>query len=191
MHFGPLVAAEMVDQLMQVVGEGVLRVGALMQLEQDVADGAAGPRAIARQGELEIVLPFDLVAHMVFIPRVGGIREREHFAGVSEGKPGEVIVEIGVAGIAAVLVPEATAAGTGRRVPGGVGLSVRAQHGVRVVLGLGTAVVGAWCPGAHGAARRRAGRIQESIALGAGGSGGEREGEDREAGERGEAHAAR
>ena len=175
MDFGAVLAPSVIDQLVEIVGEGVLRVGALVQLEQDVADRRRSRGARARQRQHDVVLPLHLVTDVVFVPRVGGILERPHLVGVTEGEPVEVGVEIRAGRIPAVLVPEVAAPGAGRRMPRGVGLAVGADHGVGVVLLLGTGVVGPRMPSAEGTARQGVAGIDEIVLGGAGGQGEERQ----------------
>jgi len=70
----------MVDQLVQIVGERVFRVGALMQLREDVA--VHGEQRIPRRRcevHRDVVLPFDFCVEMIFVPRRERIVDVELF----------------------------------------------------------------------------------------------------------------
>jgi hypothetical protein len=168
-YLGPVLAVEMVDQLVHVVGEGVLGVGALVQLGEHVALHGEDRRPRARELKLHVVLPFHLVAHVILVPGVGRVGDRQHLVGMAEREPVGVAIEIGAAGVAPVLVAEGASPGSGGWMPGGVDLAVGPEDGVGIVLLLGAAVAGAGSPDAEGAAGRRAARIDEPVSGRAGG----------------------
>jgi hypothetical protein len=161
----------MVDQLVEVVGERVGGVGALVELEQHVADRGVGRGAVACDGEGDAVLPLDLVADVVLVPGVGRIGHGKHLAGVAERDVAHLGEEMRSVRVAAVLMAEAAAARTGGRVPRGVRPAVGADDGEGVVLFLGAAVMRAGVPAVHGAAGRDPGGVEHAVGLGAGGEG--------------------
>ena len=162
-HLGAVVALDVVDQLVHVVRERVLRVRALVELGQHVAVFREDGRPGAPELHVEVVLPLHLVAEVVLVPRVRRIGDGQHLVGVAERQAVGVAVEVGAVRIAPVLVAEAAAARAGRRVPGRIHLPIRAQDRVGVVLLLGAAVERARVPDPERAGRGRAARIHELI----------------------------
>ena len=132
---------DVVDQLVDVVGERVLRVGALVQLGEHVALHLEDGRARARELQLRCRSPIPPCGRRG--PRPAGWPGRRSRAArwrTPNGRPVGIVVEVGSARIAAVLVAEAAAARAGRRMPGRIDLPVGPQHRVGVVLFLGAGV---------------------------------------------------
>jgi hypothetical protein len=147
-------AAHVIVQLVRVVRERVGRMGALVELGQPTAAHLERhPLAILRIVQLHVVLPFDLVADMIFVPHTGGLPLHQPFRAVSEG-------------ITPVLMAEATARRRiDRRMPAGISLAVRRDDRVLVVNRLRTRVVGTRAPEMHGMAVApvRRGRVLRGI----------------------------
>lgn len=70
MHLGPVGAFNVVDQLMQIVGESILGVGALVQLGEHVALPCENCGSCTAKPQLDVILPLHLVADVVLIPRI-------------------------------------------------------------------------------------------------------------------------
>ena len=86
MDLGAVVATDVVRQLVQVVGESVLRVGALVDLGQEVTGDSDINPAVAHDFlQLDAVLPLDLVADMVLMPLAVRIPGVERLVGDAEG----------------------------------------------------------------------------------------------------------
>ena len=106
-HLGAVIARDMVRDLVQVVGEGVLGMGPLVQLREDItlhAEQRPGHSILA--DELDVILPVDLVAVMVLMPDVLGIPGLQGLIGEAEGNRPDLAVEPGAARIAPVFVAE-------------------------------------------------------------------------------------
>ena len=176
-------AVHVVHQLVQVVGEGVLGVRALVELGEHVAadlQHRAG-HAVA-EVELHVVLPLDLVADMVLVPHAGRIPDGQLLVGVAERDGAGAAVQVGAARVAPVLVTEAAPGGrVHRRVPGRVELPVRSHDRVAVVNVRGAVVVGAGAPEvichAHAGRDRWGGRARVVGARREGGGAEEEDGE--------------
>ena len=94
MHLGSVGAPDMVDQLVQVVGERVLGVRALMQLREDVAGhGEQRIRGVAAEMHRDAVLPFDLVPEVILVPRRERIVHIELLVRVSEGDRPDLAIQ--------------------------------------------------------------------------------------------------
>src|SRR5580765_7795811 len=154
MDLGPVVTSDVVRQLVKVVGESVLRVGALMDLGEEVTGDSHIHPAVAH-GFLQVdsILPLDLVADVVLMPLAIRIPGVERLVGDAEGDRTGGRVEIAAAWVAAVLVPEpATGLGIDRRMPGGIQLAVGTHHRIAIVDLPGAGVPVAWGPLAIGVA---------------------------------------
>ncbi len=154
MDLGPVVATDVVCQLVKVVGESVLRVGALVDLGEEVTGDSDINPAVAHDFlQLDSVLPLDLVADMILMPLTIRIPGVERLVGDAEGDRTGGRVEIAAAWVAAVLVAEpATGLGIDRRMPGGIQLAVGTHHRIAVVDLLGAGVPVARGPLAVGVA---------------------------------------
>ena len=151
-HLGAIGAADVVDQLVQVVGERVLGVRALMQLREDVAGhGEHRIRGGTAEMHRDPVLPLDLVPEMILVPRRERIVDVELLVRVSEGDRPDLAIQRRAARIATMVVSEGAAGHRiDRRMPRGIKLVIGPDDRVRVVLGLGTIVVRSGRPESEG-----------------------------------------
>ncbi len=152
-----VITPDVIDHLVQVVRERILRVRPLVELHQDVA-GDLENRRRDRGLDLhaDVVLPVDLVPHMVFAPGIGRVPCLERLVRDAERHVTNDLIEIRPARVAAVLVAERAAAGRiDRWMPRRIELAVGTDHGKRVVLLLRARVVRSWRPEAEGARRPR------------------------------------
>src|SRR6185369_14585185 len=124
MDLGPVVTSDVVRQLVKVVGESVLRVGALMDLGEEVTGDSHIHPAVAHDFlQVDSILPLDLVADMVLMPLIIRIPGVERLVGDPEGDRTRGGVEIAAAWVATELVAEpATGLGIDRRMPSGIQL---------------------------------------------------------------------
>src|SRR5262245_17650883 len=154
MNLSAIVAADVVRELMQIVGVGILRVGALMDLGEKVASDSHIHSAVAHDLlQVDTVFPFDLVADMVLMARSIRIPGVERLVGNTERDRASGRVEIAAAWVAAMFVAEpATGLGVDRGMPGGIQLPVGTHHRIAVVDLFGAGVPVAWSPLAVGVA---------------------------------------
>ena len=112
LDFRAVTTTGVIKQLMQIVGQRIRRVRALMQFEQHTAFGV---RAVVSRN-LDVVGPFDFVAHMVFVALIERIVWRELFVDIPERQgQGD---QFRLARVASVFVPKfATRDRIDRRVP--------------------------------------------------------------------------
>jgi len=138
----------MVDQLVQIVGERVFRVRALMQLRENVAaHGEQRIRGVAAEVHRDVVLPFDFVSEMIFVPRRERIVRVELFVRIAQRDRPDFAVECRAARIASMIVSEGAAGhGVDGRMPRGIELVVGAHDGIGIVLRLRAVVVRAGVP---------------------------------------------
>ena len=86
-HLGAVAAVDVIDQLVQVVRERVLRVGALVQLGQHVALDREDRRPGARELKFHVVLPLDLVAEMILVRGLAGSLIESASLATPKGRP--------------------------------------------------------------------------------------------------------
>ena len=151
MHLGAIGATKVIDQLVQIVGESVFRVRALMQLHQNVtAHREEGIRRIAAEVHRDVVLPLDFVPEVVLVPRGEGIVDIELLVRIAKRDIPHLAIERRASGVPAVVVTERTPR---HRidwwVPGRIAFMVGADDRVGVVLGLRAVVASTRGPDAE------------------------------------------
>ncbi len=151
MHLGPVGAADVIDQLVQVVGERVLRMRALMQLGQHVAVHVEHRvRGVAAEMHRHIVLPLDLVPEVILVSGGQRIVDIELFVGVPKRDRADFPVERRAARVAAMIVAEGTAGhGIDRGMPRRVALVIGSHDRIGVVLRRGAVIARPWRPDAE------------------------------------------
>src|SRR5262245_39065925 len=133
-HLRAVAATDMVNDLVYVIGECILRMRTLVQFGQYVTRDLENAAPATIEAQATVGFPLDLVTELVFVTRVCRIENLELLVGVAENQRSNVFIQIGAARIAAVLVTKGTAGlRIDGRMPGRITETIRTNDRITVV----------------------------------------------------------